>query len=56
MRGHGQAEHGVAEERQARVGVAAALGPGRVREDLPVQMFRPLFQEFGEELQGSVLY
>ena len=38
VRRHREAEDGVAEERQARVGVRAALGPGGVREDLPVQM------------------
>src|SRR3954471_15248903 len=33
-RGDGEAEHAVAQEGQPRVVVRAALGPGRVREDL----------------------
>ncbi len=53
VRGHREPEHRVAEERQPRVGVAAALRPRRVREHLPVEMFRQLFEEGGEELQGS---
>ena len=44
VRRHGEAQHGVAEERQARVGVAAALGPRGVREDLPVQMLGQLLR------------
>ena len=54
VRGQREPEHGVAEERQARVGVRAPLGPRGMREDLPVQVSRQLFEEFGEQLQGSV--
>jgi hypothetical protein len=39
-------EHAVAEERQPGVRVAAAGGPRRVREDLPVQVFRQLLEQF----------
>ena len=54
MRGEREAQHGVAEERQARVGVPAALGPRGMREDLPVQVLRQLLEECGEQLQDSV--
>ena len=42
VRGDRQREHAVAEEREARVGVAAARGPRGVREDLPVEILRQL--------------
>ena len=46
MRRDREREHAVAEERQARVGVAAARRPRRVREDLPVQVLRQLLEQF----------
>jgi hypothetical protein len=46
VRGDRQREHAVAEERQPGVGVAAARGPGRVREDLPVEILRQLLEQF----------
>ena len=52
--GQREAEHGVAEERQPRVRVAAPFGPRGMREDLPVQVLGQLLQECGEQLQDSV--
>ena len=46
VRGDRQREHAVAEERQPRVGVAAARRPRRVREDLPVEVLRQLVEQF----------
>jgi hypothetical protein len=46
VRGDRERQHAVAEERQPRVGVAAARRPRRVREDLPVQVLRQLLEQF----------
>ena len=56
VRRHRQREHAVAQERQARVGVAAARGPRGVREDLPVEVLRQPVEQFAEERQRSAAW
>jgi hypothetical protein len=46
MRGDRQGEDAVAQERKPGVGVAAARGPGGVREDLPIEVLRQLLEQF----------
>ena len=47
------AEHAVAEERQARVGVAAPLAPGGVREHLSRELLGQLVQQLCEQHHRS---
>src|SRR4029079_4340237 len=47
-----QSEHAVAEEREPRVRVAAAVRPGRVREHLLTQVLGDLVQELSKPVQA----
>jgi hypothetical protein len=45
MRGHGEAEHRIAQEGEPLVRVAALLDPRRMRDRLPGKLVRQLFQQ-----------
>jgi hypothetical protein len=45
MRRDRERQDAVAQEREPGIGVRASLGPGRVREDLPVQLLRQLVEQ-----------
>jgi hypothetical protein len=49
VRRHRQPQHAVAEEGQARIGVAAPLAPGGVGEDLAHELLRQLSQQLAEQ-------
>ena len=54
MRADREAEHAVAEEREALVGVRAALAPGGVREDLAQQILGQLVEQLTESRGARV--